>query len=75
MNSRKKAIAAGDPHYIGMICKKHPELWGERRTDSGACEPCNREAAKRRGRENSAAFKAAKAARAAKAAKRRGREL
>jgi 5-methylcytosine-specific restriction endonuclease McrA len=43
--TRQQAKAVGAPRCFGSVCKKHPELEGERRV-SGACVRCASEATK-----------------------------
>ena len=37
---RKAAIASGAMFYVGKPCERHPELKGERRTNSNGCHNC-----------------------------------
>lgn len=46
--SRSKADAAGAKRYFGMVCKKHPELNGERSARNAVCIGCNRDKMRQR---------------------------
>jgi hypothetical protein len=65
----KEARAAGLTFYTGKVCKRHPELAGQRRAAQGNCPGCirdrmrkhrkkNRKEIRRRNNERYAAIKA-----------------
>lgn len=39
--ARLSAIASGQKHYTGKICKRHPELMGKRYTSDSSCPSCS----------------------------------
>lgn len=41
--SRAVADRAGAKRYFGMVCKRHPELKGERSARNGVCIGCNKD--------------------------------
>ena len=39
-SARQEALACGEKHYIGKVCRKHPKLKGERYVSGGNCVKC-----------------------------------
>lgn len=47
-----QALATGAKRYFGVVCKKHPELNGERNCRNRGCIACNRDKMRSRRAEN-----------------------